>query len=77
MAAGRLDGFWEAQIYPWDVAAGIVLVREAGGLLTPFGEDRGWSGAAPLMALAPALKEILSTSLPGASCWTGPLQGLR
>lgn len=33
LAAGRLDGFWEYGLKPWDVAAGIVLVREAGGLL--------------------------------------------
>jgi myo-inositol-1(or 4)-monophosphatase len=33
VAAGRLDGFWEFGLKPWDVAAGIVLVREAGGLV--------------------------------------------
>ncbi len=33
VAAGRLDGFWEFGLKPWDVAAGIVLVREAGGRL--------------------------------------------
>ncbi len=32
VAAGRFDGFWERGLKPWDVAAGIVLVREAGGL---------------------------------------------
>ena len=31
VAAGRLDGFWERELKPWDIAAGIVLVREAGG----------------------------------------------
>ena len=31
VAAGRFDGFWERNLKPWDVAAGIVLVREAGG----------------------------------------------
>ena len=33
-AAGRLDGYWEMAIYPWDVAAGVALVREAGGKIT-------------------------------------------
>jgi myo-inositol-1(or 4)-monophosphatase len=33
IAAGRLDGFWEYGLKPWDMAAGIVLVREAGGLV--------------------------------------------
>jgi myo-inositol-1(or 4)-monophosphatase len=32
VAAGRVDGFWEFGLSPWDVAAGIILVREAGGI---------------------------------------------
>ncbi len=34
VAAGRLDGYWERNLSPWDMAAGIVLVREAGGIAT-------------------------------------------
>jgi myo-inositol-1(or 4)-monophosphatase len=34
VAAGRFDGFWELALSPWDVAAGALLVREAGGLVT-------------------------------------------
>ena len=34
VAAGRLDCFWELTLAPWDVAAGVVLVREAGGTVT-------------------------------------------
>ncbi|MEC9344578.1 MAG: inositol monophosphatase family protein [Pseudomonadota bacterium] len=37
VAAGRLDAFWERGLKPWDIAAGIVLVREAGGLVTDLG----------------------------------------
>lgn len=33
VAAGRFDGFWEHGLHPWDIAAGIVLVREAGGMV--------------------------------------------
>ena len=36
VAAGRYDGFWESGLQPWDVAAGILLVREAGGFVTDF-----------------------------------------
>ena len=37
-AAGRFDGYWELGVAPWDIAAGILLVREAGGIVTdPFG----------------------------------------
>jgi myo-inositol-1(or 4)-monophosphatase len=34
VAAGRLEGFWERNLNPWDVAAGIVIVREAGGYVS-------------------------------------------
>jgi myo-inositol-1(or 4)-monophosphatase len=36
VAAGRFDGYWEAGLQPWDVAAGLLLVREAGGFVTDF-----------------------------------------
>jgi myo-inositol-1(or 4)-monophosphatase len=36
VAAGRLDGFWELKLKAWDMAAGILLVREAGGVVTAF-----------------------------------------
>ncbi len=36
VAAGRLDGFWEEGLKPWDTAAGTVIVKEAGGILTTF-----------------------------------------
>ena len=36
LAAGRFDGFWESDLQPWDVAAGILLVKEAGGFVTDF-----------------------------------------
>jgi myo-inositol-1(or 4)-monophosphatase len=41
VAAGRFDGFWESGLQPWDIAAGLLLVREAGGLVTEIdGGDR-------------------------------------
>jgi len=40
VAAGRFDGFWEVRLNPWDMAAGAVIAREAGGRLTDFsGQD--------------------------------------
>jgi myo-inositol-1(or 4)-monophosphatase len=36
IAAGRMDGFWEQDLKPWDVAAGMLLVEEAGGRVTGF-----------------------------------------
>lgn len=34
VAAGRFDGFWELMLAPWDIAAGLLLIREAGGIVT-------------------------------------------
>jgi myo-inositol-1(or 4)-monophosphatase len=40
VAAGRLDGYWEMNLKPWDIAAGIVLVQEAGGMVSElYGAD--------------------------------------
>jgi myo-inositol-1(or 4)-monophosphatase len=36
VAAGRYDGFWERKLNPWDMAAGLLIVREAGGLVEPL-----------------------------------------
>jgi myo-inositol-1(or 4)-monophosphatase len=36
VASGRVDGFWEFNLSPWDTAAGVLLVREAGGVVTRF-----------------------------------------
>ncbi|ACM00339.1 Inositol monophosphatase [Cereibacter sphaeroides KD131] len=40
VAAGRYDGYWERGVSAWDVAAGVVLVREAGGLISGIREDQ-------------------------------------
>lgn len=39
VAAGRFDGFWEMNLKPWDMAAGVLLVKEAGGLISGFEGD--------------------------------------
>ena len=51
VAAGRFDGFWENGLNPWDLAAGIVLLREAGGFVTDLaGGDTALSGGGVLAA---------------------------
>jgi myo-inositol-1(or 4)-monophosphatase len=40
VAAGRVDGFWEWKLKPWDTAAGALLVEEAGGMVSDFRGDR-------------------------------------
>lgn len=49
VAAGRVDGFWEYGLSPWDVAAGWLLVSEAGGKVTDFG-GRPWTDPVTLGA---------------------------
>lgn len=46
VAAGRFDGYWESQLQPWDIAAGWLLVREAGGTVTDYSGKPGsiWNG---------------------------------
>lgn len=39
VAAGIFDGFWEVKLNPWDIAAGLLLVREAGGKVTTFNDE--------------------------------------
>ncbi len=67
VAAGRLDGFWEFGLNPWDIAAGSLMIREAGGLissLTPGGDHLDTGN---VLAGAPkvhgALKELLTPHL--------------
>ena len=55
VAAGRLDGFWQWGMQPWDIAAGALLVREAGGHVAPIDPAAGLLQASSLMACAPGL----------------------
>lgn len=55
VAAGRFDGFWEITLTPWDVAAGTLLVREAGGLVTDFAGGPDVIRHGPLVAGNPAI----------------------
>ena len=58
VAAGRLDGYWELGLSPWDIAAGKLLVEAAGGIVSdPFGGDPLQSGH--IVASAPKLHPML------------------
>jgi myo-inositol-1(or 4)-monophosphatase len=65
VACGRFEGFWEIELAPWDVAAGVLLVREAGGLVTD------WEGVdvpvqhGPIIAGNPHLHPWLLDALAG------------
>ena len=63
VAAGRFDAFWELTLAPWDVAAGVVLVREAGGLVTTPDGSNDVLQAGAIVAGNPALHRWLSELL--------------
>ena len=58
-AAGRFDGYWERHINSWDAAAGLVLVREAGGRSNDFLAGEGLTHGSEVLAATPALFEPL------------------
>ena len=55
VAAGRFDAFWEQALAPWDVAAGVLLVREAGGLVTTFDGSEDVLGHGSIVAGNPVM----------------------
>ncbi len=50
VACGRLDGFWERGLSPWDMCAGVLLIREAGGLVADFEGDEGYMESGEIVA---------------------------
>ncbi len=62
VAAGRLDGFWEYGLKPWDLAAGALLIQEAGGLVSDFSGGTDFFESGDVVAgNAKVLKALLQT----------------
>jgi myo-inositol-1(or 4)-monophosphatase len=59
VASGRVDGYWEFNLNPWDTAAGVLLVREAGGIVTRFDGSPWRLDSTETLAANPALQPIL------------------
>jgi myo-inositol-1(or 4)-monophosphatase len=55
VACGRLDAFWELGLMPWDMAAGVLLIQEAGGLVGDLGGDQGFMESGDLCAATPKI----------------------
>jgi len=71
VAAGRLDGFWEIGLSKWDIAAGVLLVREAGGLISDFQGAGNYLESGNIVAANPkCLKGLLQAVKP-------PLEHIR
>jgi len=63
VAAGRYDGFWELNLFPWDVAAGTIILREAGGQVTDFSGQPFDIYGKEILATNGALSEEMSQIL--------------
>jgi myo-inositol-1(or 4)-monophosphatase len=63
VAAGRLDGFWESGLNPWDVAAGMLIVREAGGMVGSLNEGAEIFEGGGIIAANAQVFERLTTVL--------------
>ena len=60
LAAGRFDGFWELNLKPWDIAAGVLLIREAGGLISDLSGGETYMTKGNMLAANPKIyKEML------------------
>ncbi len=63
VAAGRYEAFWELQLSPWDIAAGILMIREAGGVATDIDGRRADINTYPLVAGNPVMHTWLLDTL--------------
>jgi myo-inositol-1(or 4)-monophosphatase len=63
LACGRLDGYWERGLSPWDLAAGVVLVREAGGNVTAYDQSPMDLSSGRILATNGKIHEALSQVL--------------
>ena len=59
VACGRLDGFWEHNLHPWDIAAGILLVQEAGGHVTTIKNQTNVLETGDVLCANPKLHQAL------------------
>ena len=59
VAAGRLDGFWEIGVMEWDVAAGILLIKEAGGVITDFSFNDNYLESGNVIAGSPKMHQLM------------------
>jgi myo-inositol-1(or 4)-monophosphatase len=66
VASGRLDGFWEFGLKPWDMAAGALLIQEAGGIVTSVNNDNTYLKAGNILAANGKLHEEMVKILSAA-----------
>lgn len=62
VAAGRLDGFWEIGLAPWDLAAGSLMIREAGGIISGLDGSENFMDTGHVLAGSPKVYAALARS---------------
>lgn len=68
VACGRVEGYWEFNLKPWDIAAGSLIVQEAGGLVTDMKGEQNWLESGDIVAANPkVLAQLLHTFAPHVS----------
>ena len=63
VACGRIDGFWEYGLQPWDLAAGALLVQEAGGIVTTPERNDDFLNSGDILAATPAIHGLMGTAI--------------
>lgn len=71
VADGRLDGYWERGLSPWDLAAGVVLVEQAGGVVCAYDGGPAQLAEGRLIACTPGLRQALIDGLGACEPLTG------
>ena len=68
VASGALDGFWEIGLSPWDIAAGGLLIQEAGGIVTDLSGQTGWLESGNILVASPKIHDdmqaIIASHIP-------------
>ena len=63
VANGSLDAFWEIGLSPWDIAAGALLVQEAGGIISNLNGKEGWLQSGNVLAASPKIYDAMLETL--------------
>ena len=63
VASGRFDGFFEYGLSPWDVAAGALIIQEAGGLVTDWNNGEDWLFGKSIIAGNADMVQFLQTQI--------------
>ena len=63
VADGRLDGYWESNLWPWDWGAGVLMIAEAGGVVSDYEGNPWWFDKNQMIAANPYLHEKLLTAI--------------